>query len=103
MSRLRAMVMMAACLVGSTFASSLTVAMTDLRNRGEFDPKEPPDHKTDVKVGVYLEHLLDVSMEKHTFDMDFYFTLEWMDGRNYRRGTTPPLAGLSNPNPNSTT
>ena len=103
MSRLRAMVMMAACLVGSTFASSLTVAMTDLRNRGEFDPKEPPDHKTDVKVGVYLEHLLDVSMEKHTFDMDFYFTLEWMDGRNYRRGTTPPLAGLSNPNPNLTT
>ena len=63
------------CLVGSAGASSLTVAMTNLRDRGEFDPKDPPSHKTDVKVGVYLEHLLDVSMEEHTFDTDFYFTL----------------------------
>lgn len=58
---LRAASLLAACLVGSAGASSLTVAMTDIRGRGEFDPKEPPDHKTDIKVGVYLEHLLDVS------------------------------------------
>ena len=28
-----------------------------------------------------------VSIEEHTFDMDFYFTLEWQDQRNYRRET----------------
>ena len=83
---------MAACLVGRASSESLTVAMNKLRDTGEFDPKEPPSHKTDVKVGVYLEHLLDVSMEDHTFDMDFYFTLEWMDDRNYRCDT--PLPGL---------
>ena len=98
MSPLRASLVMAASLVGSAAASSLTVAMTNIRESGEFDPKEPPSHTTDVKVGVYLEHLLDVSMEKHTFDMDFYFTLEWMDGRNYRR---PSLAELT-PTPTST-
>ena len=29
-----------------------------------------------------------VSIEEHTFDMDFYFTLEWQDERNYRRDIT---------------
>ena len=98
---LRAASLLSACLVGRAGASSLTVAMTKLRDSGEFDPKEPPSHTTDVKVGVYLEHLLDVSMEDHTFDMDFYFTLEWMDDRNYRRGCRPGWGSHSpNPNPN---
>ena len=29
-----------------------------------------------------------VSIEEHTFDMDFYFTLEWQDERNYRHDIT---------------
>ena len=74
MSRLLMRLLMASCLVVSTFAESLTLAMNKIRDSGAFAPKEPPTHKTDVKVGVYLEHLLDVSMEEHTFDMDFYFT-----------------------------
>ena len=74
MSRRLMRLLTASCLVVSTFADTLTLAMTKIRDSGAFDPKEPPTHKTDVKVGVYLEHLLDVSMEEHTFDMDFYFT-----------------------------
>ena len=74
MHRLQAC-LLAACLVGSAFAESLTLAMAHIKDRTDgFDPKEPPTHTTDVKVGVYLEHLLDVSIEEHTFDMDFYFT-----------------------------
>ena len=74
MSRLQAF-LLAACLVGSAFAESLTLAMSHLRNKDDgFDPKEPPTHTTNVNVGVYLEHLLDVSIEEHTFDMDFFFT-----------------------------
>ena len=38
-----------------------------------------------------------VSIEEHTFDMDFYFTLEWQDGRNYRRDIT--RSNLSQPLP----
>jgi len=81
--------LMASCLVGC--AAALPLGMTNLRDSGEFDPKEWPLHKTtDVneEVSVYhLEHLLDVSMEEHPFGMDFYFAREWMDNRNYRRGT----------------
>ena len=74
MPRLQAL-LFAACFVGSAFAESLTVAMAHIKDRDDgFDPKEPPTHTTDVKVGLYLEHLLDVSIEEHTFDMDFYFT-----------------------------
>ena len=121
---------MAMLLVGHAGAKSLTVAMAQIKKEAGFDPKEPPQHKTDVKVGMYIEHLLDVSaaasalphttrsahaehpprpphaepssmyalrtmsmsrtqvsIEEHTFDMDFYFTLEWQDQRNYRRDT----------------
>ena len=121
---------MAMLLVGHAGAKSLTVAMAQIKKEAGFDPKEPPQHKTDVKVGMYIEHLLDVSaaasalphttrsahaehpprpphaepssmyalrtmsmsrtqvsIEEHTFDMDFYFTLEWQDQRNYRRET----------------
>ena len=85
MSRLTSL--MAPCLVG--YAAALSRGMTNLRDSGEFDPKERPFRitTTDVnEVSMYLEHLLDVSMEEHTFSMDFYFTREWMDDRNYRRG-----------------
>ena len=91
MSRPLANLMMPACLVGC--AAALSLGMTNLRDSGEFDPKERPFHikTTDVneEVSMYhlLEHLLDVSMEEHTFGMDFYFAREWMDNRNYRRGT----------------
>lgn len=87
MPRLRAC-LLAACLVSSAFAESLTLAMAHLRDHDDgFDPHEPPTHTTDVKVGVYLEHLLDVSMEEHTFDMDFYFTC------------CPALTCIVHPNP----
>ena len=113
--------MMATLLFGRAGAESLTVAMAHIKEDAGFDPKEPPEHKTDIKVGLYLEHLLDVrapphdpfsahpqslahlpalrspsalstpfrtlrtqvSIEEHTFDMDFYLTEEWKDGRNY--------------------
>jgi len=84
---------MAACLVGSAAAASSP--------RDEFDPKDPPCHKTDdVKVGVYLldlEHLLGISIEEQAL----YFTLEWMDDRNnYRHGTPQPgLAITPSPSP----
>ena len=145
----------ATLLVGRAGAKSLTMAMAQIKKNAGFDPKEPPQHKTDVKVGMYIEHLLDVSaaasalshttssahaeqhppqpphaepssmcalrtmsmyrtqvsIEEHTFDMDFYFTLEWQDQRNYRRDITrsnlsQPLpqpqvyAQKPNPNPN---
>ena len=130
-------------LVVEVDAKSLNEAMAKIKKDAGFDPKEPPEHKTDIKVGLYLEHLLDVSaictlhttldtlhalqarrpphpstpstpsplphpsprrrtnpsapsactplpslraqvsIEKHTFDMDFYLTEEWKDGRNY--------------------
>ena len=86
MSRLTSL--MAPCLVG--YAAALSRGMTNLRDSGEFEPKERPFRitTTDVnEVSMYhLEHLLDVPMEEHTFGMDFYFTREWMDDRNYRRG-----------------
>ena len=132
---------MATLLVGHAGAKSLTVAMGQIKKEAGFDPKEPPTHKTDVKVGMYIEHLLDVSapasalpltqhpphtlstlrglhplnprpctplrtmsisrtqvsIEEHTFDMDFYFTLEWQDERNYRRDIT--RSNLSQPLP----
>ena len=91
--------MMATLLFGRAGAESLTVAMAHIKEDAGFDPKEPPSHTTDVKVGVYLEHLLDVSMEKHTFDMDFYLTEEWKDGRNYRRDVPHSLAGLTTTHP----
>ena len=52
---------MATLLFGRAGAESLTVAMSHIKERAGFDPKEPPKHKTDIKVGLYLEHLLDVS------------------------------------------
>ena len=52
---------MATLLVGHAGAKSLTVAMGQIKKEAGFDPKEPPTHKTDVKVGMYIEHLLDVS------------------------------------------
>ena len=126
-------------LVVEVEAKSLNEAMAKIKKEAGFDPKEPPEHKTDIKVGLYLEHLLDVSaictlhnsrhppsppspppstpphpprpprpshpcaptpphpsactplpslraqvsIEKHTFDMDFYLTEEWKDSRNY--------------------
>lgn len=129
---------MATLLVGHAGAKSLTVAMAQIKKNAGFDPKEPPQHKTDVKVGMYIEHLLEVSatasalphtkdppdtlstlptlntlvhlrpphlsmyrtqvsIEEHTFDMDFYFTLEWQDQRNYRRDIT--RSDLSQPWP----
>ena len=93
MSRHPASLLMAACLVGSAAAASSP--------RDEFDPKDPPCHKTDdVKVGVYLldlEHLLGISIEEQAL----YFTLEWMDDRNnYRHGTPQPgLAITPSPSP----
>ena len=58
---------------------------------GEFDPMDPPCHKTnEVKVGVYPPDL------GHPFDMNFYLTIKWIDDRNYdygpdyRRGTSQP-------------
>ena len=76
--------LVAALLVGRVGADSLTMAMAKIKADAGFDPHEPPKHKTDIKVGLYLEHLLDVSIEEHTFDMDFYLTEEWLDERNYR-------------------
>ena len=107
-------------LVVEVEAKSLNEAMAKIKKEAGFDPKEPPEHKTDIKVGLYLEHLLDVSalrtlrirphthtllharripprpsactlhslrlqvsISAHTFDMDFYLTEEWKDGRNY--------------------
>ena len=85
MSRLTSL--MAPCLVG--YVAALSRGMPNLRDSGEVDPKERPFciTTTDVnEVSMYhLEHLLDVSMEEHTFGMDFYFTREWMEDRNYRR------------------
>ena len=125
-----------------------TEAMAHIKEEAGFNPKEPPKHQTDIKVGLHLEHLLDVStsalaapatpaapatsiwrtlfctlrtfrslrtqrylrgcsriltllstgpiftlsalpphaqvsIPKHTLDMDFYLTEEWKDGRNY--------------------
>jgi hypothetical protein len=129
--------MMATLLFGRAGAESLTVAMAHIKEDAGFDPKEPPEHKTDIKVGLYLEHLLDVrapphdpfsahpqslahlpalrspsalstpfrtlrtqvSIEEHTFDMDFYLTEEWKDGRNYRRDVPHSLAGLTTTHP----
>ena len=51
----------ATLLVGRAGAKSLTMAMAQIKKNAGFDPKEPPQHKTDVKVGMYIEHLLDVS------------------------------------------
>ena len=42
-------------------AKSLNEAMAKIKKDAGFDPKEPPEHKTGIKVGLYLEHLLDVS------------------------------------------
>ena len=53
--------MMLSLLVAGVGASSLKVAMAHIKEEAGFDPKEPPQHKTDIKVGLYLEHLLDVS------------------------------------------
>ena len=56
---------MATLLFGRAGAESLTVAMSHIKERAGFDPKEPPKHKTDIKVGLYLEHLLDVRAPPH--------------------------------------
>ena len=37
-----------------------TEAMAHIKEEAGFDPKEPPKHQTDIKVG-HLEHLLEVS------------------------------------------
>ena len=37
---------------------SLNEAMAKIKkNAGGFEPKEPPEHKTDLKVGLHLDHL----------------------------------------------
>ena len=41
---------------------SLNETMAKIKkNAGGFEPKEPPEHKTDIKVGLHLDHLLAVS------------------------------------------
>ena len=72
-----------AMLFGRVGAASLAMAMAEIKATAGFDPREPPQHRTAIDVGVYVEHLLDVSIEEHTFDMDFYLTQEWLDGRNF--------------------
>ena len=56
---------MATLLFGRAGAESLTVAMAHIKDDAGFNPKEPPKHKTDIKVGLYLEHLLDVRAPPH--------------------------------------
>jgi len=41
--------------------SSLSEAMAKTKKDAGFEPKEPPEHKTDIKVGLHLDHLLAVS------------------------------------------
>ena len=140
-----------AMLFGRVGAASLAMKMAEIKATAGFDPREPPQHRTVIDVGVYVEHLLDVSnpssppaprlpritfsespapkpldspphptregygggrllvhapsraavthnnvsalcyrsldtqvsIEEHTFDMDFYLTQEWLDGRNF--------------------
>jgi hypothetical protein len=48
-------------LVVEVEAKSLNEAMAKIKKDAGFDPKEPPEHKTDIRVGLYIEHLLDVS------------------------------------------
>ena len=51
--------------VGVDEASSLKdEAMAKIKKDAGSDPKEPPEHNTDIKVGLYLEHL-DVSASPH--------------------------------------
>ena len=38
-----------------------TMAKIKKNAGGLFDPKEPPEHKMDTKVGLHLDHLLAVS------------------------------------------
>ena len=41
---------------------SLNEAMAKIKkSAGGFEPKEPPEHKMDTKVGLHLDHLLAVS------------------------------------------
>ena len=72
-----------AMLFGRVGAASLAMKMAEIKATAGFDPREPPQHRAVIDVGVYVEHLLDVSIEGHTFDMDFYLTQEWLDGRNF--------------------
>ena len=41
---------------------SLNEAMAKIKkSAGGFEPKEPPEHKMDTKVGLHLDHLLAVN------------------------------------------
>ena len=51
--------------VGVGEASSLNdEAMAKIKKDAGFNPKEPPEHNTDIKVGLYPERL-DVSAPPH--------------------------------------
>ena len=51
--------------VGVDEASSLKdEAMAKIKKDAGFDPKEPPEHNTDINFGLYLERL-DVSAPPH--------------------------------------
>ena len=68
-------------------AASLKNALGSI---SDFDPLEAPEHTTHLKTGLFMEHLLDVDFAGHTFAADFYWTLEWEDGRNYSSLFTEP-------------
>jgi hypothetical protein len=42
-------------------SSLMSEAMAKTKKNAGFEPKEPPEHKTDIKVGLHLDHLLAVS------------------------------------------
>ena len=50
-----------AMLFGRVGAASLAMKMAEIKATAGFDPREPPQHRTVIDVGVYVEHLFDVS------------------------------------------
>ena len=81
-------------LVVEVDAKSLNEAMAKIKKDAGFDPKEPPEHKTDIKVGLYLEHLLDVSAicTLHT-------TLDTLHALQARRPPHPSTPSTPSPLP----
>ena len=50
-----------AMLFGRVGAASLAMKMAEIKATAGFDPREPQQHRAVIDVGVYVEHLLDVS------------------------------------------
>ena len=76
-----------ACRAGSSASAAAPLAAKNGLARQvarlPFTATEAPEHRMEVGVGVFFEHLYKMDQDKHTFKADFWLVYRWRDARNY--------------------